>query len=456
MAIEEILIVRHDGNLFGINTDVIEHILRVLDITPLPFSAKEVRGFCSIEGSVLTVLDLSKLLLNDKEVDKDLDAARLISVEVDEKPYAILLEEVINNISIDPQNLEYVSKDDKRKDGVVAVYKYEDEIIQVLNMSELISNIQKLTFDKREFSDKYEEIVSEKSSDGRMRRYFLFKMGSEQYAIDVNNIREVITVPETFTEMADTNEEVLGMMTLRDEIVVTIDLRIIYELPAERVSENRIIVVQLDDKVVGLLIDSIIDIADFHNSDIDVMPSNFRDKKIAGIAHHNDELISLVDMEVINTLIQNEARIDATVTKEEKNIQEEDDYIEIVSFTLDKKSYALHTETVIEIIDTFDVTDVSDTPGVVDGITNIRGKVIPVVSLYDKLSLTRRDDLNRKMLVCQYAGKDIGLLVDDIKDVSNIPVSSFVKEEESEYFSEVIKVDDTEVILMVNLDKLLG
>ena len=80
MFIEEILIVRHNGNFYGINTDAIEHILRVLDITPLPFSPKEVRGFCSVEWSILKVFDLSRLLLEYKNIYETADAARLISV----------------------------------------------------------------------------------------------------------------------------------------------------------------------------------------------------------------------------------------------------------------------------------------------------------------------------------------------------------------------------------------
>ena len=454
MTIEEILIVRHDGNLFGINTDAIEHILRVLDITPLPYSPKEVRGFCSIEGSILTVLDLSRLLLNENNIDETKEAARLISVSVKNKHYAVLLEEVINNITVNPEDIDYVSEEDQRRDGVVAAYKYNGEIIQVLELERLIANIKKLSFDKREVSEKYALETVAKVSENRHRRYFLFMMADEQYAIDVNKIREVISVPDVFTEMADVGEEVLGMMTLREEIVVTIDLRMIYDLKAERKSDNRIIVVQLEGKVAGLLIDSIVDIADFDASDIDAMPSNFKDKKIEGIAHRNNELISLVNIDVINELINAESRVDNAVTKNDANL-ETVELVEVVSFYLDGKSYALHTEYIIEIIDTFEVTNVSDMPEMVHGITNIRGKVIPVVSLYDKLNLRINEKIDQHMLVCQFQGNNIGILVDAVKDVSNIPKSQFLIEEDSEYFSEVIKVNETDVMLMINLENVL-
>ena len=455
MLIKEVLIVRHDGNFYGINTDAIEHILRVLDITPLPYSPKEVRGFCSVEGNILTVLDLSRLLLEEENIDETTDAARLISVSINNMHYSILLEAVINNITIDQEDIEYVSEEDKRRNGVVAAYKYNGDIIQVLDLERLISNIERLTFERREFSDKYEAENKRQIKEDETSRYFIFMMGQEQYAIDVNKIREVITVPETFTEMADSGSEVLGMMTLRNEIVVTIDLREIYNLPTARRDENRIIVVQLNTKVVGLLIDSIVDIADFVSTDIDTMPSNFRDDKISGIAHRGTDLISLVNTDVINEIIDAESRVDNSVNNE-VTTQEDSDVIEVVSFYLDKKSYALHTENIVEIIDNFEVTKVPDMPELIEGITNIRGKVIPVVSLYDKLDLKQHKLSEKRMLVSQYKGNDIGILVDEVKDVSNIAKALFLKEEESEYFSEIIKVDEKNVILMINLEKLLA
>ena len=455
MFVEEILIVRHNDDLFGINTDTVEHILRVLEITPLPFAPKEVRGFCSVEGSILTVLDLSLLLLDTNKIDETGDAARLISVNINDRRYSVLLEEVINNISVDQNEIDYVSADELRRDGVVATYKYEGNIIQVLDMGQLVSNIEKLTFSKREFSEKYAKEIKRKSLESETNRYFLFMMGIEQYAIDVNRIREVITVPDTFTEMTDSSEETLGMITLREEIVVVIDLRAIYEFPTNRGHENRIIIVQFDNKVVGLLIDSIVDIADFVDSDIDIMPSNFRDEKITGIAHKDEELISLVNFDVINKIINKESRNENEVNVEEEAV-DSSDCTEVVSFYLDGNGYALHTAEVVEIIDSFEITTVSDMPDQVKGITNIRGKVIPVVSLYKKLNLQYIEESSRRMIVCQYKGNDIGLLVDEVKDVSNISRELFLPEEESSYFNEIIKIDDTNVILMINLEKLLG
>ena len=109
MLIEEILIVRHDGNFYGINTDAIEHILRVLDINTCTFSPKGVVGFCWVEGSILIVLDLSRLLFEKSNIDETADTALLISGSVHGMKYSVLLEEVINNIKINQKDVEYVA-----------------------------------------------------------------------------------------------------------------------------------------------------------------------------------------------------------------------------------------------------------------------------------------------------------------------------------------------------------
>ncbi len=456
MSIDEVLIVRHNGNLFGINTEVIEHILRVLEITPVPLSPTEVRGFCSIEGRIMTVLDLSRLLLNDYDIDTSKDEARLISVHLGDMNYSILIEEVINNITIDKSQLEYISEEKQRHDGVIAAYKYENEIIQILDLAVLIRSIKRLEFKRKTMADRFSTGEEQNYVEPeRLRRYFLFMMGQEKYAIDVNKIREVITVPAAFTELSDSSEEILGMITLREELIVIIDLRKVYDLPTNRDEKNRIIIVQSHDKVVGLLIDSILDIADFSASDIDNMPASFKDEKISGIAHIGDSLISIVELGIIDTIIENEARIENTKHKEQLAL-DDDEEVEIVTFTLSDKNYAIHTEEVIEIIDNFEITLVPDLPEIVKGVTNIRGKVVPVVSLYDKLELSDDTTKAHKMIVCQMEEKPIGIIVDDVKDVKNVSKTQLIPEEESRYFTEIIKSETSKsVTLMLNLKEIL-
>lgn len=454
MQIEEVLIVRNSGNLYGINTQDIEHILRVQEVTPVPFSAREICGLCSIEGSIVTVLNLAKLLLTEDEIALDDPEARLITVDINGMRYSLLTQEVVTNIILDQNNIEFIPDDQLRKDGVIAAYKHDGEIMQILDLTLLMKEIKVTEYTKRAIPDRFNGEVEANVGNDRSRRFLLFKMAQEQYAIEVSKIREVITIPESYTDIADSNEEIRGMITLRDELIVIIDLRKIYNLTASDEDRNRIIVVQSNDKVVGLLIDEILDIADFNLNEIDALPENFKDEKVSGVANFNDELISLVDLNIVNDLIEKEARIPNDKVSQENEVSD-DDTTEVVTFFLDNKAYALYTNEVIEIIDNFDITLVPDLPDMVKGVTNIRGKVVPVISLYEKLELTDNDIPNRKLIVCYFNDTSVGVIVDMVQDVSNIPSSLFIDENESSYFSKMIKLEDKSVVLMLDLYSIL-
>ncbi len=454
MAIEEVLIVRHKNDLYGIDTNAIEHILKIQDITPVPLAPKAVRGLCSIEGGIMTVLDLSVLLLDDK-VDTGLDAARMISMHVNEKRYALLVEEVLTNVIIDAHQIEYISAEKQRKDGVQAIYKYQDEIMQILDLHRLIELIEMRSFSKRSMSDRYANSDEQKvQSNERTRRFLLIRMGSESYAIDVYKIREVITVPESLTHIADASDEVMGMITLRGELITIVDLRKIYELETKKGDHNRIIILQSQSTVLGVYIDEIVDIADFPASAVDTLPSNFKDEKVTGVIEYQNELVSLIESRVLDTLLAEQSYVENSQVQEQNSTETDTEVVELVTFRLSEGLYALHTTEVIEIIDNFEITVVPDMPLSVKGVTNIRGKVIPVVSVYEKLELQEHEK-NQKIIVCHIDEKPVAMLVDEVCDVSDIQSSAFSVEEESPYFSHITKSKEGDLILMLNLETLL-
>lgn len=457
MQIDEVLIIRHQGGLYGINTDSIEHILKIQTITPIPLAPKVVRGLCSIEGSIMTVLDLSIMLLNEAFIDLELENARMISIHVEGLRYTVLTQEVITNIIINEKEIEYIDEESQRNDGVIAVYKYKDEIMQIIDLNRLIGDIEMKSYGTRSITDRFSgNEVEQYAEEERLRRYLLIRMAQELYAIDVHKIREVIAIPEVITHIADAKKEVLGMITLRNELITIVDLRMVYHLDTDRNDKNRIIIIHAQEKILGLLVDEIIDIFDFSLSEIELMPSNFSDEKISGITQYKKELVSIVNREVLDALVNEEARIDNDNVLTQVETNRDEAYLEIVSFKLDNNLYALYAHQVVEIIDNFEVTAVPDMPSMVQGVTNIRGKVIPVVSIYEKLDIENRKLNNQKIIVCQYGKNPIAVLVDEVRDVNEIAKSAFSPEEESPYFSDITTTEEGALILMLNLEALLA
>lgn len=449
MSIEEILIVKHNNNLYGINTENVEHILRVVDMTPVPLAPNAVIGLCAIEGSIVNVLDFSQLLQETNKIDVDDPKSRLITVHSNEMMYSILTQEVVNNVTVQQNDIEYIAPEQQREDGVIALYKYEKSILQVLSVEMLVSRIKLDTFLVKNIKNKVETSSKTDALVSKHRRYLLFDMGNETYGLEVSKIREVINLPKTFTEITESAPEVIGMMTLRDELVLVSDLRKIFDIDSIHNEKSRIVIIQSNNQIMGVVVDEIVDIIDFPVDDIDHMPSNFKDDKIVGIANVNDELVSLINVKVIDAVMDAEIRLSTNALDQSKDFSDEEK-TEIITFMLANNAYAFKAEEVVEIIDSFEITDIPDMPEMVEGVTNIRGSVIPIVKLYEKLDLVEQNSAHKKLIVCQLNNSPIGIVVDVVSNVKNMEQRFFIPEEESPYFTHVIK-EDKGVVLMIDL-----
>jgi purine-binding chemotaxis protein CheW len=128
---------------------------------------------------------------------------------------------------------------------------------------------------------------------------------------------------------------------------------------------------------------------------------------------------------------------------------------QLVVFDLAGEVYGVNIETVREIIRMQDVTYVPDAPEFVEGVINLRGRVIPVVDLRKRFSLTQSEATEEsRVVVVDIGGEDIGVIVDAVTEVLRIAVdsiestSSLVTTEDSYYLEGIVEVDDGLLILL--------
>ena len=98
-----------------------------------------------------------------------------------------------------------------------------------------------------------------------------------------------------------------------------------------------------------------------------------------------------------------------------------DSVIQLVNFLIDDEEYGVEVLKVREIIRMTDVTRVPNAPDFVDGVFNLRGKVIPIISLRKRLSLPVVDNDNRtRIIVLDICNMLTGMLVDSVTEVIRI------------------------------------
>ena len=449
MQIQEILIVKNAHENYGISTEDINQISRVSPLMPLPLRPSGVRGLCSVGGNVVSMVDMN-LLLGMPEVDLDDHKSRIISLNNELSSNTLLVSDVYNTVEIDQENIEYI---DTQDDPVIAIYKYEDMLIQVLSLEELFLKINRIDIQAKEIvSGKVKDnVVKEEESS----RFLIFAMSNEKYALEVDYLQEIILADIEYTDIAGSESEVLGLITLREELLLVVDLRVHYGFKPEYSDSNRILVISYEGKKVGLCIDSIIDIKNIYKKDIEYMSDSFEDSKIAGVIHDEKSLISFFDHNVITTIFKEN---DTYIDSKETNTKEKDSSIyamEAIVFKLSGKEYAFNVENVDEIIDIVSSTDVAFSDAAIDGIINIRGQIVTNVSLFHKLNIPTVINEDSKIIVCNINDNRIGFVVDSVSDILNVREED-IRENSEGYFTNVLHLDSgNRLVLSMDIEKIV-
>lgn len=92
-----------------------------------------------------------------------------------------------------------------------------------------------------------------------------------------------------------------------------------------------------------------------------------------------------------------------------------------LTFLLNDEEYGLEILKVREIIGIMDITKVPRTPPFVEGVINLRGKVIPVIDLRAKFDLPRIPYNDQTCIIVVDVGMLTGIIVDTVKEVHDIP-----------------------------------
>ncbi len=135
---------------------------------------------------------------------------------------------------------------------------------------------------------------------------------------------------------------------------------------------------------------------------------------------------------------------------------------QLVVFDLAAESYGVDIGTVREIIRVQEITHVPNAPDFVEGVINLRGKVIPVVDLRKRFGLELGEQTaESRIVVVDISGEDIGVMVDAVAEVLRIPAdsvesaASIITTADSYYILGIAKLGER-LIILLDLDKVLS
>lgn len=129
-----------------------------------------------------------------------------------------------------------------------------------------------------------------------------FRIGRETFAVPIGLVHEIVRVPD-ITAVPDAPEYIEGVINLRGKIVSIVDLRKRFgEKQISANKKNRILVVEVDSKKVGLIVDAASEVLKMAHDQIENPPNVFEEGElnyVTGVGKMKDRLIILIELNKI-------------------------------------------------------------------------------------------------------------------------------------------------------------
>jgi len=322
--------------------------------------------------------------------------------------------------------------------------------------------------------------------------YMTFSLSDRIYAFPAKQIIEIVQLP-ALSILEKMPDYIVGMMNLRGKIINVIDLRKFLGIPQiPYSSDHQVLIIKSYDKTIGIITDFVSDVIQFDTQNLEKLPYNSQEKYISGIYKNLDNIVALLDLdkitsdietpgETISDLSNNESynllpvdslsleKLKKRAIKLKKELKIDNDntnYQEnhFVSFSLNSEIYCIGLKFVKEFckVKSFAITPVPCVPEFIPGLINHRGDFTTIVDIKSFLNIPKSDITEKtKIIVVKSSNLQVGLLVDDVYDIVNIPTekishNSPAKFEKNKFTAAEVILENNTVMNILDLNKLLS
>jgi purine-binding chemotaxis protein CheW len=128
--------------LFGVDVSLVQEVVRLQSITPVPLAAPEIAGLINLRGEVLTAIDLRARLglprSGDGAVKKD---PVNVVIRVDDEPVSLLVDEIGGVLEVSQVPFEQTPStvDERIRDMLLGAYTLPDRLLLALNAQRVLA-----------------------------------------------------------------------------------------------------------------------------------------------------------------------------------------------------------------------------------------------------------------------------------------------------------------------------
>jgi purine-binding chemotaxis protein CheW len=430
--------------VFAVEMAPVQEIIRVPSVVRVPLSPPTLEGLANLRGKVLPIVSLRRALgFAERESD---DASRAVVIDIGQ-PLGFVVDRVASVVGVDVNKIEGV-------DGIKGTVNTElltglikdiggHAMVMILNFEKLIAQeFAQIAALSRSQGTVAAQGLGKGAGDDTLRtidaelHLVSFDVAGQEYAIAIEDVQEIVQIPEQIVQVPHAQSHVLGVMTLRQRLLPLVALRRMFALSEQDANEqSRIVVVAIGGASVGIVVDNVNEVLRVAKRDVEAMPSMLaRDGDMADITDicrldKGQRLVSIISTanlfrhsaikEALTTVNANTDNTTDTKSGQDGIADDE----QVVVFRLGAEEFGVPIDSVQEIVRVPEtLTHVPKAPASVEGVINLRGSVLPVVDLRRRLGLATiaRND-GQRIVVFLIRGVRTGFIVDAVAEVLKVP-----------------------------------
>ncbi len=177
-----------------------------------------------------------------------------------------------------------------------------------------------------------EEMLQDDALDTEKGKYMTFKNMGEYYGVALKNVVEIVGI-QKITAIPEVEDYIKGLINLRGKIIPVIDVRVRFrQEPFEYNDRTCIIIINVNDILVGLIVETIAEVVEIDDSEIvpppTLNPKNVRNQYVYGLGKVGDSVKMLLDPDKLikdDELNFLEEVVNDAENEAEENVQESEE-----------------------------------------------------------------------------------------------------------------------------------
>lgn len=323
--------------------------------------------------------------------------------------------------------------------------------------------------------------------------FLIFSLLDKNYAIPAEKVMEIIQLP-ALTIPEKLPENIAGLLNLRGNIISVIDpSKLLGIKQTELKTDYQALIINNNNQKFGIIAHSVDEVLKLERSQLEPLPYKPKEKIISGIYKHNEKLVAFFDIKAVLKNIEN---IEVNLTelntssdvitdyfpsdeqskfkflkraeklkKEIRNVTDDITYQEnyFISFCLNNETYCINLKYVKEItkLKLVNLAPVPCVPEFINGIINLRGEFITLVDIKYFLDIEKTPATDKtKIIVLKISDIHLGIMVDDVFNIENIPGSKMNlnvqnKYEKNKYTLAEVLLSDNKLMYVFDIKKFI-